>query len=283
MKTTKLPQPETFVMEPGSSGNKITNGAFAELERGIYDALETYSNVHRGSGYNSMVSTHLYEKARGIVLEYMGLNKSYTVIFCTPRRAEALKAQLDPGSYRKLSGKEIGISLGVTAMAVKKSALPKGPPFQTGGGTAKLVSPDWEIWAGVPDRFEAGTPASFDLIFTSNATEGVNLVAEGLSYETEEGLEPAVITTLLEHSSNDLPWRMLSGYSLIRLDVDDEGFMDLTELENHLRAYNHLGQYGNKRIKLVAVSGASNVLGVCASAVVYLWREKGCLVLTGKN
>jgi hypothetical protein len=32
--------------------------AFAELERGLLAALEIYSNVHRGSGQNSLVSTH---------------------------------------------------------------------------------------------------------------------------------------------------------------------------------------------------------------------------------
>jgi selenocysteine lyase/cysteine desulfurase len=44
--------------------------------------------------------------------------------------------------------------------------------------------------------------------------------------------------------------------------VDDEGFIDLKEMETLLCAYNQKGQYGKKRIKLVAVSGASNVLGV---------------------
>lgn len=51
------------------------------------------------------------------------------------------------------------------------------------------------------------------------------------------------------------------GASLIRLPVDAEGFVDMNELETLLRAYNQKGQYGRKRIKLVAVSGASNVLG----------------------
>src|SRR5674476_408599 len=69
--------------------------AFAELKRGVRAALETYSNVHRGSGHNSLVSTHLYEQARDIVLEYLGLKKDkYVVIFCTPRRAELIKALL---------------------------------------------------------------------------------------------------------------------------------------------------------------------------------------------
>jgi selenocysteine lyase/cysteine desulfurase len=360
-----------------------------ELERGIYAALETYSNVHRGSGHNSMVSTHLYEQARSIILDYLGLSKNkYTVIFCTSRRAEALKAQLDPNSYLILSGKDTGLSLGVTALAVKRKALPKGAPFQTGGGTARLVSKEWEIWSGAPDRFEAGTPAvinviafaralhmiqqsgkeiflhpsnekmnrndilyhdeledltgkelldklrttligrgtlvptmegikpftnldnsastptltpvwnafrqtlhqperikqeiihetraicekslnapstAFEVIFMSNATEAINLVAESLSHEYKESTEPVVINTLLEHTSNDLPWRMLPGYSLLRLFVDDEGFMDVKELEKLLTEYNQKEQHGKKRIRLVAVSGASNVLGVCNS------------------
>ncbi len=107
--------------------------------------------------------------------------------------------------------------------------------------------------------------AAYEVIFTSNATEAINLVAESLSRESEDGTEPVLINTLLEHSSNDLPWRMLPGYSLIRLYVDDEGFMDLKELEKLLSDYNQNGQHGKKRIKLVAVSGASNVLGVCNS------------------
>ena len=86
--------------KPVPGKNEIVE-AFTELERGVHAALETYSNVHRGSGHNSMVTTHLFEKAREIVLEYLGLNKGkYVVIFCTPRRAEALKRQLKPEVIR---------------------------------------------------------------------------------------------------------------------------------------------------------------------------------------
>ena len=362
------------------------NETFAELERGVHTALETYSNVHRGSGHNSLVSTHLYEQARDIVLESMQLDKNkYVVIFCTPRRAELLKAQLEPGSYQSVSSQEIGLSLGLRALAVKRQALPGGAPFQSGGGTARLVSPDWVIWAHTPDKFEAGTPAiinvialaralrliqrfgkdafqtapstelaaadilyhdeleqysgrellnelrqtligremrvptlegarpyinldngastptfgpiwkavcqawrasrqiqqeiiqevrlicanvlgaplpAYDVIFTSNTTEAINLVAESLRKESEPGIEPVVLNTLLEHNSNELPWRQVPGLSLIRLPVDEEGFVDLNELETLLCAYNQQGQFGKKRIKLMAVSGASNVLGV---------------------
>lgn len=369
------------------SGSIETNGAFAELERAVYAALETYSNVHRGSGHYSMVSTHLYEQAREIVLDYLGLDKgSYLVIFCTPRGATILTKQLEPGNFQMVSCTDIGLSLGVRALAVKRSAFPEGAPFQTGGGTTKLISRDWVIWADGPDRFEAGTPAviniiafakalsmvkqsgkdiftgvtaekptageilhhddlesysdpelldklrqtligrsvlvptaegerpfinldnsastptfspvwdafrqafrqtgqvkkeiirevksvctkalnvrldDFDVIFTSNTTESINLVAESMGLEPNDENEPVVLNTLSEHSSNDLPWRMVSHCTLIRLSVDAEGFVNLNELETQLNSYNKQNKSGKKRIRLVAVTGASNVLGVC--------------------
>jgi len=47
-----------------------STNAFTSLSKGVYAALETYSNVHRGSGHNSLVSTNLYEQARAIVEEF---------------------------------------------------------------------------------------------------------------------------------------------------------------------------------------------------------------------
>ena len=366
--------------------NKRTSEAIAELEKSVYTALETYSNVHRGSGHNSLVSTCLYEKARSIVLEFLGLNKSkYSTIFCTTRRAEILKNHLKSGSYKCLSSKDIGLPLGVTAIAVRKKALPRGTPFQTGGGTTRLVSPRWIIWANGPEKFEAGTPAIinviafartlqlirhlgkdlfriddtknitvqdilyhdelenysgkqlldnlrktligngmnvptlqgskriiyldnaastptftpvwnafittlqqtssiqqhiikevrsicgeflgaplnvYDVIFASNTTEAINLVAENLNYESAKDIEPVVLNTLLEHNSNDLPWRMIPGISLIRFNVDTDGLLDINKLDNTLSEYNQKDLHGKKRIRIVAVSGASNVLGV---------------------
>jgi selenocysteine lyase/cysteine desulfurase len=104
---------------------------------------------------------------------------------------------------------------------------------------------------------------TYDVIFTSNTTESINLTAESLSKESQEDTRPVVLNTLLEHSSNDLPWRTVPGYSLVRLSIDAEGFIDLNQMETLLIEYNQKFQHGNKRIKLVAVSGASNVLGIC--------------------
>ena len=100
------------------------------------------------------------------------------------------------------------------------------------------------------------------MIFTSNTTQALNLTAESLGCNSEPGIESVVLNTLLEHNSNDLPWRMIPHSSLIRMQVDSDGIVDMNELETLLRAYNQQDQYGKKRIKLIAISGASNVLGV---------------------
>ncbi len=353
-------------------------GAWAELERGIHAALETYSNVHRGSGHASQVSTHLYEEARTIVLEHLGLRGGrHVVVFATPRRAAQLAKQLPAGRFQVVSSEELGLPLGVRALAIERGALPRGVPFQTGGGTTKLVSRNWAIWADGADRFEAGTPAivnvlalakalkmiaasrqdlfhgqaeatpapnlrhdaldalsgkellaalrrslvgrdlrvptaeglrpftqldnsastptfepiwqafrgtwrqpeaarrdvvqqaraicaealhapapDYELVFTSNTTEAINLVAESLGREAGTDGDQVIVNTLLEHSSNDLPWRNVPGHALVRLQIDANGFVDLPGLEALLRAH-------GGRVRLVAVSGASNVLGVC--------------------
>jgi selenocysteine lyase/cysteine desulfurase len=107
-----------------------------------------------------------------------------------------------------------------------------------------------------------GAPlADYEVIFTSNTTEAINLVAACSGSEPEQDAEPVVLNTLLEHNTNELPWRKVPNFSLIRMDVDDEGFLDLNELEWILSAYNKEGKHGKKRIRLVAMSGASNVLG----------------------
>jgi selenocysteine lyase/cysteine desulfurase len=376
---------------PVSHTGAKSDAAFAELERSVLAALETYSNVHRGSGHNSVASTRLYEHAGDIVLEYLGLAKDkYVVVFCAPRRAELLIAQLPLNSYRMVSSQDLGLPLGVRALAVARKSLPGGASIEPGGGTARLVAPGWIIWAKAPDKLEAGTPAiinviafakamqlarqygagafgganvgmagedgtlpaaagfdlddldpnsgrvllhalrqtligrrvlvptmkgdrpyinldngastptfapiwesvhrawrvpasarpqiaaevrsicagvlhappqDYDIIFTGNTTESINLVADSIRRDDGSGTEIVVVNTLLEHNSNELPWRVAPEVTLIRLDVDGEGFVDLGELEALLRAYNEDGRHGRQRIKLVTVSGASNVLG----------------------
>ncbi len=146
--------------------------AFTELERSVHAVLETYSNVHRGSGHNSIVTTYLFEQARDIILEYLGLKSGkYVVIFCSPRREAILRSLIKKERYKSISSQDIGLPLGVRAMAVERRALPEGIPFETGGGTTRLVAPTWVIWGDEPEKFEAGTPAIINIITFARALQ----------------------------------------------------------------------------------------------------------------
>ena len=117
-----------------------------------------------------------------------------------------------------------------------------------------------------------GAPADgYDVIFTSNTTEAINIAAKALTRKpplehVPEG-ETVVLNTCAEHNSNELPWRFAEGVTLIRTPVDNDGFPDLKEMESLLREYNGDRAHGRKRIRIVAVSGASNVLGACPDLI----------------
>lgn len=88
-----------------------------------------------------------------------------------------------------------------------------------------------------------------ELIFTRNTTEAINAVARGLKWRKGE----RVVTTLLEHHSNLLPWMRLTkgGVELSVVRPDPQGRLDLGDIERAI----------DERTKLVAVSHLSNVLG----------------------
>lgn len=86
------------------------------------------------------------------------------------------------------------------------------------------------------------------VIFTRNTTEAVNK----LSYRLGLSRDDVVIITEMEHHSNDLPWR--SKARVVRARVDDHGALDLDDLARCVRLW-------AGPLKLVAVTGASNVTG----------------------
>jgi selenocysteine lyase/cysteine desulfurase len=106
-----------------------------------------------------------------------------------------------------------------------------------------------------------GAPAAdYDLLFCGNTTEAVNVAARCL-VAPAAGTGTVVLNTALEHNSDELPWRHCPAVTLVRLPADNEGFIDLAALERILRSYNVEHRHGAKRVRLVAVCGASNVMG----------------------
>ncbi len=86
------------------------------------------------------------------------------------------------------------------------------------------------------------------VIFVKNTTEAINKLAH--RYPLEPG--DIVICSLLEHHSNDLPWRQRA--EVYHVAVLDDGTLDEDDFDRLLNR--HAG-----RVKLVAISGASNVTG----------------------
>jgi len=97
-------------------------------------------------------------------------------------------------------------------------------------------------------RFLGADLATNTVIFVKNATEAVNKLAHRMAM-IKDGL---VIATGMEHHSNDLPWRRTGPMDYV--EVDDRGALIPEDLEKKLRLH-------HGRVKLVAVTGASNVTG----------------------
>jgi len=92
-----------------------------------------------------------------------------------------------------------------------------------------------------------------EIVFAKNATEGINLVARCMETELKEG--DAIVVSLLEHHSNIVPWMQLKERKKIDIlwtGIDDAGRLKTDELDAHL---------GKGNVKLVALTGQSNVLG----------------------
>lgn len=90
---------------------------------------------------------------------------------------------------------------------------------------------------------------NFDVVFVKNCTEAINKLSELWAYEHKNSI---ILSTFMEHHSNDLPWR--KNFDVKYIDIDENGCLDINDLKHKLNIY------GNK-ISLLVVSGASNVTG----------------------
>ena len=92
-----------------------------------------------------------------------------------------------------------------------------------------------------------------EIIFTRNATEGINLVAQTFG-RTRLGPGDEVVISEMEHHSNIVPWQMVcqdKGASLRVIPITDEGALQLEEY----------GRLIGPRTRLVSIVHLSNALG----------------------
>jgi cysteine desulfurase/selenocysteine lyase len=122
-----------------------------------------------------------------------------------------------------------------------------------------------QLGAEASEAFEAGrdkvaafigAPSRDEVIFTKNASEALNLVANTLLWAGPRrvGEGDVVVTTEMEHHSNIVPWQMLaerSGAELKWFTFTDEGHLDLSQVDELI----------TERTKVVTLTWVSNMLG----------------------
>lgn len=137
-----------------------------------------------------------------------------------------------------------------------------------------LSSESTELYEEARQKVRMFINAKFieEIVFTRNTTEAINLVAYSLANTLKEGDE--VVTTVMEHHSNMVPWQMLRdrfGITLKFARLTKDGHIDL----------DHLASLVSERTKLVAVNHVSNVLGVVnpVKTIINIAHDKGAMVL----
>jgi cysteine desulfurase/selenocysteine lyase len=128
-----------------------------------------------------------------------------------------------------------------------------------------------------------------EIVWTSNATEGLNLISYALSNASlwaaqgrgdarlrELGLGPGdeIVVTEMEHHANLIPWQELAyrtGAVLRYIPVDDSGRLHLDQAAGIV----------GERTRLLAFTHASNVLGTInpVAELVAIARQAGALVV----
>lgn len=106
--------------------------------------------------------------------------------------------------------------------------------------------------------FVAADPTQYTALFCGNgSTRGINHLARVLHHRRPE--RDVVVTTVMEHHSNDLPHR-LNGRKLVHMPTSltgghAPGCVDLARLEQVMQEH-------GQRVNYVAITGVSNVTGV---------------------
>ena len=97
-----------------------------------------------------------------------------------------------------------------------------------------------------------GAHSEKEIIFTSGATESLNLLAYSLS--SDLGPEDEILISEMEHHSNIIPWQQLAkrtGAKIQYIPITTDGELDLSEVNSLF----------NSNTKIVSITHVSNVLG----------------------
>lgn len=98
-------------------------------------------------------------------------------------------------------------------------------------------------------KFVGANPNYYTAIFVKNTTEAINKLSYTLCKKTKKC---TILSTSMEHHSNDLPWR--DKYNIDYININSDGTLSMDDLKLKLKKYENV-------VKLVTITGASNVTG----------------------
>lgn len=133
--------------------------------------------------------------------------------------------------------------------AVLRSVRSYGSVHRGAGYKARVSTAAYEDAHAAILAFAGAEPHTNVAIFGRNTTDALNKLANRLPMPPS----PIVITTMMEHHSNDLPWRRRA--TVVRAGMMPDGRLDEEDFDRLLSRY-------AGRLAIVAVSGASNVTGM---------------------
>ena len=117
------------------------------------------------------------------------------------------------------------------------------------GYKSQLSTHAYEMARQAVMQFVGADPNYHTCIFGKNTTEAINKLAKRYPFTPQRNI---VITSGMEHHSNDLPWRAAA--NVVHVGLTADGQLDEADFDHVLQRY-------SDQIALVAICGASNVTG----------------------
>ncbi|MEV7773239.1 cysteine desulfurase [Kitasatospora sp. NPDC086791] len=146
-------------------------------------------------------------------------------------------------------------------------------------GVHVLAEEATALYEGARDKVAAfvNAPSRNEVIFTKNASESLNLVANMLGWADEPykvDADSEIVITEMEHHSNIVPWQLLSqrtGAKLRWFGLTDEGRLDLSNIDELI----------TEKTKVVSFTLVSNLLGTVnpVETIVRKAQSVGALVV----
>jgi cysteine desulfurase/selenocysteine lyase len=136
------------------------------------------------------------------------------------------------------------VQAAINAFLPYYSSVHRGTGFKS-----QLSTHAYEAARRVVLRFVNADPEEHTCIFGKNTTEAINKLAHRFPFTDERDV---VLTSGMEHHSNDLPWRYSA--KTVHVGLTNDGRLDEADFDRQLARY-------AGRVTLVAITGASNVTG----------------------